>query len=94
MVENAVKHGTSKKRGGGSVTISTKECENYFEIKVCDTGVGFDMQRFADDGKKHMGIANVRERLFMMCGGSLEIKSEVDKGTEATALIPKKEGSN
>lgn len=94
LVENAVKHGTSKKRGGGSVTISTKECENYFEIKVCDTGVGFDMQRFADDGKKHMGIANVRERLFMMCGGSLEIKSEVDKGTEATVLIPKKEGSN
>ena len=91
LVENAVKHGTSKKRGGGRVTISTKECENYFEIKVCDTGVGFDTQHFADDGKKHVGIANVRERLWMMCGGSLEIKSEVGKGTEATVLIPKKE---
>lgn len=94
LVENAVKHGTSKKRGGGSVTISTRECGTCFEIKVYDTGVGFDTQHFADDGKKHVGIANVRERLLIMCGGSLEIKSEVGKGTEATVLIPKKEESN
>lgn len=94
LVENAVKHGTSKKRGGGSVTISTRECDTCFEIKVCDTGVGFDTQHYADDGKKHVGIANVRERLWMMCGGTLEIKSEVGKGTEATVLIPKKEESN
>ncbi|MGN0805271.1 MAG: sensor histidine kinase [Candidatus Coproplasma sp.] len=94
LVENAVKHGTSKKRGGGSVTISTKECDNYFEIKVCDTGVGFDVAHYADDVKKHVGIVNVRERLLIMCNATLEITSEVGKGTEATVLIPKKEESN
>ncbi|MGN0813750.1 MAG: sensor histidine kinase [Candidatus Coproplasma sp.] len=91
LVENAVKHGTSKKRGGGRVTVSARECEGGYEIKVSDTGVGFDTRHFADDGRKHVGIDNVRERLWIMCGASLEIKSETGKGTEATVTIPKKE---
>ena len=89
IVENAVKHGTSKKRGGGKVIISTLEENENYTIKVFDTGCGFDPLKPNDDGKRHVGIENVRQRLTNMCGGSLIIESEIGVGTLATIKIPK-----
>ena len=89
IVENAVKHGTSKKRGGGKVIISTDEDKESYIIKISDTGCGFDPAKPKNDGKRHVGIENVRQRLFNMCDGTLSIESEVGKGTLATIIIPK-----
>ena len=89
IVENAVKHGTSKKRGGGKVTIFTDENKECYVIKVVDTGCGFDPTMPKDDGKRHVGIENVRQRLFNMCSGSLAIESKLGVGTVATISIPK-----
>ena len=89
IVENAVKHGTSKKRGGGAVRISTDEDEENYIVTVSDTGCGFDPTKPKDDGKRHVGIENVRQRLINMCGGTLTIESEVGIGTLATIIIPK-----
>ena len=89
IVENAVKHGTSKKRGGGRVLISTDEDKENYIVKVSDTGSGFDPSVPKNDGKSHVGIENVRQRLINMCGGTLSIESEVGKGTLATIVIPK-----
>lgn len=89
IVENAVKHGTSKKRGGGRVLISTDEDRENYIVKVSDTGAGFDPSVPKNDGKSHVGIENVRQRLINMCGGTLSIESEVGKGTLATIVIPK-----
>ena len=89
IVENAVKHGTSKKRGGGTVRISTREDKESYIIEVSDTGCGFDPAKPKNDGKRHVGIENVRQRLSNMCGGSLSIESTVGKGTLATIIIPK-----
>ena len=91
IVENAVKHGTSKKRGGGKVLISTMEDEKDYIINVTDTGLGFNPSVPKNDGKIHVGIENVRQRLSNMCGGSLTIESEVGVGTSATIKIPKGE---
>ena len=89
IVENAVKHGTSKKRGGGTVRISTREDKESYIIEVFDTGCGFDPAKPKNDGKRHVGIENVKQRLSNMCGGSLSIESTVGKGTLATIIIPK-----
>ena len=89
IVENAVKHGTSKKRGGGKVIISTDEDKESYIITISDTGCGFDPAKPKNDGKRHVGIENVRQRLFNMCDGTLSIESEVGKGTLATIIIPK-----
>ena len=91
IVENAVKHGTSKKRGGGRVLISTEEDKESYIIKVSDTGCGFDPTVPKNDGKSHVGIENVRQRLSNMCGGSLTIESAIGVGTLATIRIPKGE---
>ena len=91
LVENAVKHGVTKKRGGGSVTISTRETEEAYLVMVIDTGVGFDPERYPEDGKVHIGIKNVRERLKNMVNGTLTITSAPGEGTTAVVTIPKKE---
>ena len=92
LVENAVKHGVTKKRGGGIVTISTSRTDGAVQITVTDTGVGFDPEHYMEDGKPHVGIRNVRERLQNMVGGTLSITSS-DSGTTAVVTIPAKEGS-
>lgn len=90
LVENTVKHGISKKRGGGKLTVSTVEKHDCYEIIVTDTGKGFDVQGYSYE-KNHIGINNVRQRLKNTCGGTLNITSENGKGTTAVVMIPKKE---
>ena len=90
LVENAVKHGVTKKRGGGTVTISTRKTDEGVKIVVADTGVGFDPETYMQDGKPHVGIRNVRDRLWNMVGGSLSITSS-ENGTTAVVTIPIKE---
>ena len=90
MVENAVKHGICKKRGGGTLRIATQELENAFEISVTDDGVGFDTDApHADDGREHIGILATRQRLHEFCGGTLTIDSRPGEGTQAVIRIPK-----
>ena len=91
LVENAVKHGVTKKRGGGSVSVSTRRTEEGVQITIADTGIGFDPNTYMEDGKPHIGIRNVRDRLRNMVGGSLSITSSED-GTVAVVTIPEKEG--
>ena len=80
----------TKKRGGGIVTISTCKTDETVQITIADTGVGFDPDHYMEDGKPHVGIRNVQERLRNMVGGSLSITSSPD-GTIAVVTIPVKE---
>lgn len=91
IVENAIKHGTSKKEGTSQLYISTRETESFFEIEIRDTGVGFDSNKIQDDGNKHIGINSVRQRLEALCNGTLTIESSLGAGTTALIKIPKTE---
>jgi LytS/YehU family sensor histidine kinase len=88
IVENAVKHGITKKASGGTVRISTYDTYKCYIIDIIDDGVGFD----ADNTQMHVGIDNVRSRLRSMCKGELSIKSTLGVGTRITLEIPKKKG--
>ena len=94
IVENAVKHGTSKKEGVSELFVSTRETDIAYEIEIRDTGVGFDTAHAPSDEQKHVGITNVRQRLAHLCDGTLSIESAVGKGTTAIITIPKKEGQS
>ena len=91
IVENAVKHGTSKKEGISTLCISTRETDACYEIEIRDTGVGFDPNHEPNTEHKHIGISNVRQRLKHLCNGTLIIESKEGEGTTATIQIPKKE---
>ncbi len=90
LVENAVRHGIRRNKGGrGTVTVSSRERADCWEITVSDDGPGLDLQKRPDSQQIHVGLNNVRERLRLLCGGSLSLKSEPGKGTAATVRIPK-----
>ena len=88
LVENAIKHGLMGLEQGGTVTVTAFETETDFCVKVADDGVGFDTAMLQDE-RKHIGIRNVRERLQVMCGGSLTVESRPGEGTTALIRIPK-----
>jgi signal transduction histidine kinase len=90
IVENAVRYGIMQRENGGTVKISSEERDTDFLITVADDGVGYDVLEPKADGRTHVGIANVRKRIEMMCGGSLEIRSTPGSGTVATISIPKR----
>ena len=89
LVENAVKHGIAKKRGGGVVTISSRQTENAYLITVSDTGVGFDVDRYMEDGKVHVGLINIRQRLASRMNATVDIESKPGQGTTVTVTIPR-----
>lgn len=91
LTENAVNHGIrANKDGVGMVTIRTYLTDTEHIIEVIDDGVGFseDTDCEKKDGRKHIGLSNLRKRLELMCGGTLETESEPDKGTLARIRIP------
>lgn len=87
VVENAVRHGVTKREEGGTVTISVSETETDVVLTVSDDGVGFVTD--SQDGRRHIGIENIRSRLTSMCGGTLTITSTPGVGTTAVITIPK-----
>jgi sensor histidine kinase YesM len=90
ITENAVRHGVTKKLDGGTVTITAVETETDYVVTVADDGVGFDVNgKLESDGRSHIGIVNVRNRLASMCGGTLDIHSGPGEGTTAVITIPK-----
>ena len=89
LVENAVKHGIAKKRGGGVVTISSRQTEKAYRITVSDTGAGFDVDRYMEDGKVHVGLINVRQRLASRMNATIEVDSTPGNGTTVTVTIPR-----
>ncbi len=88
LAENAVKHGVSVKREGGTVRISTMSVDDDIVIIVSDDGAGFDIEKPIDSS--HIGISNVRHRVESIVGGKFEIESEIGRGTTATIRLPKR----
>ena len=88
LVENAIKHGLMKLQKGGSIRVISYETDTDYCICVEDDGVGFDTSELLDE-KKHIGIRNIRDRLKVMVGGTLEIESAQGVGTKVLITIPK-----
>ncbi|MDY5987231.1 sensor histidine kinase [Sporofaciens sp. SGI.106] len=89
IVENSVKHGLYPKEEGGTITISTEECESFYQVIITDNGVGFDPDHVSEDGRVHVGIENVRKRLKRMCHAELFIDSRPGEGTTVTINVPR-----
>ncbi|MBR4875243.1 MAG: histidine kinase, partial [Clostridia bacterium] len=88
LVENAIKHGLMRLESGGTVVIHAYETEDHFCVEVSDDGAGFDIHAPVD-GKKHVGLRNIRSRLKDMVNGELVLESTPGVGTKALIRIPK-----
>ena len=92
VVENAIKHGLTEKKDGGTVLVKTWETENAYFAEVRDDGVGFAEGAPAGEGGIGIGLKNVKSRLRALCGGTLDVDSEPGKGTTVRIQIPKDRG--
>jgi two-component system LytT family sensor kinase len=94
IAENAVRHGIRGKNAPGVLTIKTQKdtAGHMHVITVRDDGIGFDPETVCSDGGTHVGIENVRRRVELMCGGTLEIMSSCGCGTTVKITIPVKRG--
>jgi sensor histidine kinase YesM len=90
IVENAIKHGLMKLQKGGSIWVVSYETDTHYCISVEDDGVGFDTSKLLEE-KDHIGIRNIRDRLKVMVGGTLDIESTPGIGTKVLIKIPKEE---
>lgn len=93
IVENAIRHGITKRKEGGTVTIRTRETKKRYVIEVIDNGVGMDLTKPPEysDNRSHIGLENVRKRVESMCNGELLFNSTPSIGTTVYMSIPKPE---
>ncbi len=92
IVENAVKHGVGAGHFPEHILIQTWKANNAAVLTVEDDGPGFDTLQTNDNA--HIGLQNVRDRLELMCGGSLDIQSSPQHGTLITVTIPDRENEH
>jgi two-component system, LytTR family, sensor kinase len=96
LVENAVRHGLSRKPGVGMVSIEASDAGAECRITVEDDGVGMDPTVFARDGAEsddgqHVGLSNVDERLRNVFGDhfGLVVETAPGEGTKVSMRVPK-----
>ena len=92
IVENAVKHGMSREHALLRITVRTSKTGEGSQVDIEDNGPGFDPEQAlcAPEGAQEacIGLANVRGRLELICGGSLAITPRPGGGTVVTISIP------
>jgi two-component system sensor histidine kinase YesM len=100
LVENAILHGLEKKSGAGLCRISFRLDEGYLRFTVEDDGVGIPPAKLAELRSAlsqcqlrqvdNFALNNINLQLKLYYGAnvSLQIKSEMNKGTRAGFLIP------
>lgn len=100
LVENAIRHGVSLKKGQGTVQIVAWNNEDCLFIKVNDDGIGIPVERLEkllqerinQTGGIGIGLLNIHRRIQKIYGNrfGLQIQSVQDKGTEVTICLPLK----
>jgi two-component system LytT family sensor kinase len=90
LVENSIKHGLSRKVGGGRITIKTALRNTRTLIEVVDDGLGMSEERLEHAFGGGIGLSNVNERLRTIYGAgcTLKLTSEPGRGTSVSVEIP------
>src|SRR4051812_38770767 len=90
LVENSIKHGLSRKVGGGRITIRTSLRDGRTLIEVVDDGLGMTEERLEQAFGGGIGLSNVNERLRTIYGAAfgLKLTSSAGHGTSVSLEIP------
>ena len=89
IVENAVKHGLSATKDPLHIFVLTRKTDTASEIIIEDDGIGYAP---SDDNEPHVALNNIRQRLLMMCQGTLIITPREGGGTSVKVTIPDQTG--
>lgn len=94
VVENAIKHGISMKRGKGLIKINAYSAGDGVELEVIDDGVGFDVSKLSENDpgeyrSGRYGLHNVDERIRLEYGQQygMSIFSQKGEGTRVVIRL-------
>ena len=90
LAENAVRHGISPRKEGGTLHIRTAlNAENRLELEVRDNGNGLDPEKVRRQ-KSGIGLSNTRERLRQMYGDRhlFLVRNGSERGVRVTIELP------
>ena len=103
IVENAVKHGMDPDSAPLHISIRTRRTDLGSEIIVEDNGPGFELAgkgatplagkgatplAGSGESEPHIALANIQQRLEMMCGGKMTIMPRGGGGSVVKVTIP------
>ena len=90
LVENSIKHGFSRKVGGGRIILRALRQDGHAIIEVEDDGMGMSDERMGTALTDGIGLSNVNERLSVIYGASygVRITSVSNLGTIIRLEIP------
>jgi signal transduction histidine kinase len=90
LVENAIRHGISRRASGGTVTVTAERGPNQVEIRVADDGVGLP-PGWTLETSSGMGLSVTRERILGLHpdGNSrFSVRPRAGGGTEVEISLP------
>ena len=74
LVENSIKHGFSRKVGGGRIIIRSVRQNGHAIIEVEDDGLGMTEERMNTALTDGIGLSNVNERLSVIYGAAYRVR--------------------
>jgi len=91
LVENAIKHGISKRAAGGTVRVTGAHLNGQLHLSVYNDGA--DLPAYGQAMRGGVGISNLRSRLHILHGSESELKLEHTNtgGVEVAVILPLKE---
>jgi signal transduction histidine kinase len=88
LVENAIRHGTSRLAGAGTIRVAAAAEGDALVLRVADNGPG--MRAHSPGNGTGVGLPNIRSRLRHLYGGAgaLELNPVDGGGLEAVVRLP------
>lgn len=84
-INNAIKHSN-----GSLIELKIKNVDGCFDIIISDDGEGFNVNEvFSEKTKRHFGLMILEERVNIL-NGTINIESEIEKGTKVHVQLPLK----
>jgi two-component system, LytTR family, sensor kinase len=90
LVENAIRHGISRRASGGTVTVTAEPVGGRLAIRILDDGVGLP-PGWSMDNAPGLGLSVTRERIGGLYPNGLSrftVRRRVEGGTAVEILLP------
>ncbi len=90
LVENAIRHGISRRASGGTIVVRAKPLGDRLEIRILDDGVGLP-QGWRIEQSEGLGLSITRQRIAGLHPngtGRLVVRNRAEGGTEVEVSLP------
>jgi len=84
LVENAVRHGITKRKDGGTLRLTIEREQQHIKITIEDNGIGIPLEKQQEllrGRNERLGFANPFRKLSLIKGTRFQLNSEMGKGT-------------